>query len=133
MGNDYVIYTDGALAQSTLSGGLAFLILNNNDKMVGASMKRIPNSTSPRMELLAAIYAVASFKNPSKFTLYSDSEYVVNGIEKKTKKKANRDYWFTLINLLAKHEYKFVWTKGHANNLHNNLCDTWAQQISKNY
>lgn len=127
----YTIYTDGALAQSTQSGGIAYLILSENERLIGSSNKSFKNTTSPKMELVAAIYALASIKNPSKITLYSDSEYVVNGLMKKTKKKANRNYWYTLLNLVLKHEVEFKWTKGHSDNVYNNLCDIWAQQASK--
>ena len=128
----YTIFTDGALAQSTKNGGFAFLILDENEKLVGSFAKGEKNTTSPRMELLAAIYALASIKDYSKITLYSDSEYVVNGLMKKTKKKANRNYWYTLLKYVVQHDVEFVWTKGHADDFYNNLCDIWAQNASKN-
>ena len=88
------------------------------------------------MELLAAIVALESIKDGShEITLYSDSKYVVDAIEKGWlfgwqkkgfKGKKNPDLWRRFLKIYPKHNVKFVWVKGHANNPENERCDELA-------
>ncbi len=80
-----------------------------------------------------------------KVTLYSDSSYVVNGIEKgwarswqrngwvKSDKNPakNSDLWEQLLNLCKNLEIKFVWVKGHAGHHYNEICDKLAVQAAR--
>lgn len=68
-------------------------------------------------------------------TIYTDSSYIVNAIEKKWlfgwvktgfKGKKNVDLWMKFLDLYKRHKIKFVWVKGHANNRWNNRCDELA-------
>jgi len=68
-------------------------------------------------------------------TIYSDSKYVVDSVEKKwvfgwEKKnytgKKNPDLWMRFLRIYRKHHVKFVWVKGHATNAENNRCDELA-------
>ena len=94
------------------------------------------HTTNNRMELLAAIVALESIKDGShEITLYSDSKYVVDAIEKGWlfgwqkkgfKGKKNPDLWRRFLKIYPKHNVKFVWVKGHANNPENERCDELA-------
>jgi ribonuclease HI len=93
------------------------------------------------MELLSVIVALETLKNQnSHVTIYSDSKYVVEAIEKKWldgwvrtnfKKKKNVDLWLRFLEIYKKHHVKFVWIKGHANNPENEVCDKLAVAASQ--
>lgn len=93
-------------------------------------------TTNNRMELLSVIVALESIKViPSEVTIYSDSKYVVDAVEKgwvfgwekkDFAKKKNPDLWMRFLKIYRKHKVKFVWVKGHAGNLHNETCDRLA-------
>lgn len=93
-----------------------------------------------------AVYAALKLlTRPCVVTLYSDSRYVVDGIEKgwakgwkaRGWKKAdkqpavNADLWADILEVLAKHQVKLIWVKGHASNPGNNRCDELAVAASK--
>lgn len=92
------------------------------------------------MEISAAIAGLSALKIPCKVTLYSDSQYLVNAIQKgwaarwkrcgwmrtKTEPAQNKDLWETLLNLLERHQVEFVWVKGHAGHPENERCDRLA-------
>lgn len=97
-------------------------------------------TTNNRMELLGVISALELLKEPCSVDLYSDSKYVVDGITKgwakgwrargwvKSDKKPakNPELWGRLLDLLDRHEVRFHWVKGHADNPYNNRCDELA-------
>lgn len=88
------------------------------------------------MELLSVIVALEALKaDGERVTIYSDSKYVVDSVEKKwvfgwEKKnytgKKNPDLWMRFLRIYRKHHVKFVWVKGHATNAENNRCDELA-------
>ena len=88
------------------------------------------------MELLAVIVALESLtRHGLDITVYTDSAYVVNSVEKKwvfdwAKKgyagKKNADLWARFLRSYKLHNVKMVWVKGHANNAGNNRCDELA-------
>ncbi len=88
------------------------------------------------MELLSVIVALETIKKfPSHVTVYSDSKYVVDSIEKKWvfgwqkkgfKDKKNSDLWRRFLLIYPKHHVKFIWVKGHASNPENERCDELA-------
>ena len=92
------------------------------------------------MELLAAIIGLRSLREKCAVTLYSDSRYLVNGIEKGWAAKwrangwrkgdkspaLNSDLWGELLNLLGRHRVRIVWVKGHAGHQENERCDALA-------
>ncbi len=89
------------------------------------------------MELMAVIAGLEALKKDQlNVTIYSDSQYVVNAVEKGWLKnwiatnfkggKKNRDLWMKFHQLAQNHKIKFVWVKGHANNPYNNRCDELA-------
>ena len=98
-------------------------------------------TTNNRMELLGVIVGLEALKNPGTIvTVYSDSRYVVDAIEKKWvfgwekkafKGKKNPDLWRRFLTVYRQHQVKFVWVKGHADIPENERCDQLAVQASK--
>ena len=130
-----LIYTDGAARGNPGPGGYgAVLIWGDTKKELSAGYRLTTNN---RMELLAVIVALQSLtKKNIPVTIYTDSQYIVNSVEKKWLDnwiktdfkggKKNKDLW-TLYYSLSKHfKIRFVWVKGHASNAMNNRCDELA-------
>ena len=90
------------------------------------------------MELLAVIVGLEALKTANiPVTIYSDSKYVVDAVEKKWvfgwqqkgfAGKANADLWSRFLPLYRKFNVKFVWLKGHAGHPENERCDVLAVQ-----
>ncbi len=86
------------------------------------------------MAVIAGLEALKKDNLPLK--IYSDSQYVVNSVEKGWLKnwiatdfkggKKNKDLWLRFAELAKKHRIQFHWVKGHASNPHNNRCDELA-------
>lgn len=97
-------------------------------------------TTNNRMELLSVIYGLEALKkNGETVTVYSDSRYVVDAVEKGwvfqwEKKgfhgKKNPDLWMRFLVAFRKHKVKFHWVKGHADNPFNNRCDELAVEAA---
>ncbi|NVO01309.1 MAG: ribonuclease HI [Bacteroidetes bacterium] len=133
-----IIYTDGAAKGNPGPGGFGVVM------MYGTHRKEISqgfrHTTNNRMELLSVIVGLEALtKAPLPVTVYSDSKYVVDAVEKgwlfgweKTdfKKKKNPDLWKRFLKIYQKHHVKFVWIKGHANNKENERCDVLAVAAS---
>ena len=93
------------------------------------------------MELLAVIVALEALtKTPENVTVYSDSKYVVDAVEKKWvfgweiknfSKKKNPDLWIRFLKIYRKHSVIFKWVKGHANNVENERCDFLAVEAAE--
>ena len=92
------------------------------------------------MELMSVIVALEALKNSnSDVVIHSDSKYVVDSVEKKwvfgwEKKnfsgKKNSDLWMRFLLSFRKHNVRFKWVKGHAENVENNRCDEMAVAAS---
>ncbi len=128
------IYTDGGASGNPGPGGYGVVMLSGTHRKELFEGFRL--TTNNRMELLAVIVALEKLKTiPSHVTVYSDSKYVVDAIEKGwlrgwinkgfTKIK-NPDLWIRFIKIYNQHHVKFVWVKGHADNVENNRCDELA-------
>ena len=129
------IYTDGACAGNPGPGGWGAVIFDkdNNQKNIAGSER---NTTNNRMELMAVIEALKKLKQTNlKITVYTDSKYVVDSIEKKWlfkwekikfKNKKNVDLWLDFLSLYKKNSIKFNWIKGHNNHPQNERCDKLA-------
>lgn len=97
-------------------------------------------TTNNRMELLAVIKALETLKIPgSDVTVYTDSKYVVDAVEKgwvfnwvrkNFKGRKNSDLWIRFLEVYKKHNVKFVWVRGHANIPLNERCDEMAVKAS---
>jgi ribonuclease HI len=128
------IYTDGASRGNPGPGGYGAILLFGTLRKELAEGFRL--TTNNRMELLGVIAALEALKKESTpVTIYSDSKYVVDSVEKKWvfgwekknfKEKKNSDLWIRFLNVYRKHHVKFVWVKGHASNKENNRCDELA-------
>ena len=128
------VYTDGASRGNPGPGGYGVVMI------AGALRKELSEgfrlTTNNRMELLSVIVALEALKKEgTAVTIFSDSKYVVDSVEKKwvfgwEKKyfngKKNEDLWKRFLRAYRKHQVKFVWVKGHASNKENNRCDELA-------
>ena len=94
-------------------------------------------TTNNRMEILAAIEGLAALKDPAKVTVYSDSQYVVNTIQKGWARKWRANNWMhnkeeRAVNpdLCAHHDVTFQWVRGHNGIPENERCDCLAVQAA---
>jgi len=130
-----VIYTDGSSRGNPGNGGYgAILIWGDKIKELWGGYNYTTNN---RMELMGVIQALmAVTKKNIPITIYTDSQYIVNSVEKKWLDnwiktnfkggKKNKDLWLTYAALAKDFTIKFVWVKGHADNTYNNRCDELA-------
>ena len=139
------IYTDGACSGNPGPGGWgAILEFNGVEKELSGGESATTNN---RMELTAVIQALSLLKEPCIVDLWSDSKYVIDGLEKgwargwkargwkKADKKPalNPDLWEQLLALTDVHSLRYHWVKGHAENAFNNRCDELAVAESQRY
>lgn len=128
------IYTDGASRGNPGPGGFGSVLISGNlRKELCAGFKETTNN---RMELLAVIIGLETLNGQNHdITVYSDSKYVVDSVEKKWvynwkkngfKNRKNVDLWLRFLKVYEKHKVKLVWIKGHNNNPENERCDTLA-------
>lgn len=134
-----LIYTDGACRGNPGPGGWGALLRygHHEKKMYGAET----DTTNNRMELTAAIQALAAMREHCKIELHTDSKYVQKGITewlikwkkngwKTANKKAvkNADLWQALDKEATRHEVSWHWVKGHSGHPENDLVDSLANQ-----
>jgi ribonuclease HI len=128
------IYTDGAAKGNPGRGGYGVVMLAPPHRKELSAGYRM--TTNNRMELLAVIKGLEALKfDGTEVTVYSDSRYVVDAVEKHwvlgwEKKgfsgKKNPDLWMRFLQAYRRHRVKFVWIKGHASIPENERCDTLA-------
>ncbi len=133
------LYTDGASSGNPGPGGYG-LILRSGQYYKELS-EGYRKTTNNRMELLAVIIGLEAIKKQGQeVTIYSDSKYVIDAVDKKwvfgwVKKgfhgKKNADLWLRFLEVYKKHAVKFIWVKGHANHPENERCDELAVKASK--
>jgi len=136
------IYTDGACSGNPGKGGYGVVMLYGSArKELSAGFEKTTNN---RMEVMAVIEGLKALKEPCNVNLYSDSKYVVDAIEKgwlsswkkNGWKKSNKDkvlnvdLWIRLEEQLEKHNVRFIWVKGHADNKENERCDALAREAA---
>ena len=131
---DITIYTDGASRGNPGPGGYGVVLMSGPYRREIAEGFR--KTTNNRMELLAVIVGLEALKRPGmNVTIYSDSRYVVDSVEKGwiwgwLKKgfsgKKNPDLWMRFIRIYRQHTVKFVWIKGHNDTPENERCDRMA-------
>ncbi len=133
------IYTDGACSGNPGPGGWgALLIFRGNEREITGGEA---STTNNRMELVAAIEALAALTKPSRVRLHTDSKYVRDGITQwitrwksngwKTAGKKpvkNIDLWQRLDAALAGHEVSWHWVRGHTGHPENERADALAHQ-----
>lgn len=130
-----ILYTDGSSRGNPGPGGYGAILMSGTHRKELSQGFRL--TTNNRMELMAVIAGLEAIKkNELPITVYSDSQYVVNAVEKGWLKnwiktdfkggKKNKDLWKHYHELAKNFTIKFVWVKGHADNPHNNRCDELA-------
>ncbi len=134
------MYTDGSSRGNPGPGGYGLVLISGQHRKEISEGFRL--TTNNRMELLSVIVGLETLKNAgSHITIYSDSKYVVDAVEKKwvlgwEKKdfhqKANADLWKRFLTIYRKHHVRFVWVKGHSTNKENNHCDELAVSAALN-
>lgn len=134
-----VIYTDGACSGNPGPGGWGAILMSGQHRkeLKGGEA----HTTNNRMELLAVISALEALKHPSDVTLWTDSQYVKNGItqwifswkkngwrtaDKKPVK--NAELWQQLDAARARHKIEWNWVKGHAGHPENERADELARE-----
>ena len=137
------IYTDGACSGNPGRGGYGVVMLTADKRReLSAGYRRTTNN---RMELLAAITGLETLRFPCSVTLFTDSEYMANGITKgwaaKWRKNnwrkadkspvANPDLWERLLNLCDTHDVTYSWVRGHAGDVENERCDELSVAAAK--
>jgi len=136
---EVVIYTDGSCLGNPGPGGIgAVMRYKGHTKEISEGYRMTTNN---RMEILAAIKALELLTRPCPVLLHTDSQYLVNTVEKKWldgwQRKGwkrgkgepvkNRDLWERLLPLLGKHRVRFKWVRGHAGVADNERCDELAR------
>ena len=139
MSDEVVIYTDGACKGNPGPGGWGALMIS------GAHRRELrggePHTTNNRMELTAAIESLAALKRPCRVQLFTDSQYVRNGIMQwlpqwkkrgwKTADKKpvkNADLWVRLEQEIERHEVTWHWVRGHTGDPGNERADQLANR-----
>jgi ribonuclease HI len=129
------MYTDGSSRGNPGPGGYGVVLLyGTKRKELSQGYRRTTNN---RMELMAVIAGLEAMKKEGlNITIYSDSQYVVKAVKEGwwnkwiatsfSGGKKNKDLWMHFYELSKKHNLKFVWVKGHADNQWNNRCDLLA-------
>lgn len=136
---EVTIYTDGACKGNPGPGGWGVLMIagENRRELCGGEVA----TTNNRMELTAAIEALRALKRPTRVRLFTDSKYVMQGIEtwihgwKKNgwrtsdkKPVKNMDLWQALDALAAAQQIEWRWVKGHSGDPGNERADALSNE-----
>lgn len=139
------IFTDGSCRGNPGPGGYGVILRwQGHEKELSEGFA---STTNNRMELLAAITGLRALRERCHVTLYSDSQYLVNGVEKgwavkwrangwrKSDKSPalNADLWEELLALLEKHDVRIAWVRGHAGHPENERCDALAVAAAQKF
>ncbi len=138
---DVALYTDGSCIGNPGPGGYGVLLrYNNHEKEFSKGFK---HTTNNRMELMAVIAGLVALKSPCNVNIYTDSQYVKQGIEKwvhswqrnnwKTSNKKsvkNKDLWLELLSTIKKHKPTWHWVKGHSGHAENERVDDLAREAA---
>ncbi len=139
------IYTDGACSGNPGPGGWGAVLIYGGHRLEMSGGEK--QTTNNRMELTGAIEALSRLNQPCAVELWSDSRYLVDGLEKGWAKSwrargwkrkdgspaLNPELWERLLELCEKHDVTLRWVKGHAENAENNRCDEMAVAEARKY
>lgn len=133
------VYTDGAAKGNPGNGGYGIIMMAGHHKKEFSEGYRL--TTNNRMELLSVIVALEKIKQPgNEVTIYSDSKYVVDAVEKRWvfgwqqkgfKGKKNVDLWQRFLKVYPTQKVRFVWVKGHNGHQYNEICDQLAVKAAE--
>ena len=140
----YSVFTDGACKNNPGPGGWAALIcLSGSERLICGGE---PDTTNNRMEMLAVIQAMKVLPDGSTVDVYSDSKYVVQGIQEwipKWKQNSwltssfkavkNKELWMILDEQSARLDVAWHWVKGHSGHRENDIVDQAAQCAAEKY
>lgn len=139
-----LMYTDGACSGNPGPGGYGVILKSQaHSRELSAGFRKTTNN---RMELRAVIEGLRILKEPCRITVYSDSRYLVDAVQKgwvhrwkknnwyrnPREKALNVDLWLELLKLMEQHEVKFHWVRGHDGHPENERCDKLAVQAASN-
>lgn len=136
------IFCDGSSLGNPGPGGYGVILrYGSYEKELSRGYKITTNN---RMELLGALAALSALKEPCKVTLYSDSNYVIQGMtawrfswrkndwdNARKKNLNNLDLWQQLDKEAQKHDITWQWVKGHNGHPENERCDILAKNAAK--
>ena len=135
--NEITIYTDGACSGNPGKGGWGAILIDAKEEKYLSGSNQL--TTNNQMELTATIEALKAILKPSNIALYTDSQYVKNGITswifnwkkngwKTANKKpvANKDLWIELEKYVDFHSVSWFWVKGHSGDHYNEIADELA-------
>ena len=135
------LYTDGAARGNPGPGGYGIVLEYPEKNYRKEFAEGFKHTTNNRMELRAVIEGLKKLKTTDlQVTVYTDSRYVADAVEKKWvfgwerkqfKDRKNADLWKELLEQIRAHSVKFVWIKGHNNHPQNERCDALAVAASK--
>ena len=134
-----LLYTDGACSGNPGPGGYAAILrCGTLEKVLSAGYA---TTTNNRMELLAVITGLEAIRwAEADVTVWSDSSYVVDAVEKGWvfgwekkgfAKKANADLWTRFLAVYRRHHVRFNWIRGHNGHPENERCDRLAVAASQ--
>lgn len=138
------LYSDGGADPNPGKGGFGVIMSYKGIKREFSQGYQL--TTNNRMELMGVIYGLERLKTKSIVNVFTDSRYVIDGIEKgwakkwksknwyrtNTEKAINYDLWERLLNLISEQQkVTFTWVKGHAGHLENERCDQLAMAALK--
>jgi ribonuclease HI len=135
------LYTDGGARGNPGPGGYGIVLEYPEKNYRKEFAEGFKHTTNNRMELRAVIEGLKKLKTTDlQVTVYTDSRYVADAVEKKWvfgwerkqfKDRKNADLWKELLEQIRMHSVKFVWIKGHNNHAQNERCDALAVAASK--
>jgi len=138
-----VMFTDGCTNANSKAGGYGVVLkYKGSVKEIAGGFRETTNN---RMEIMACIAGLQTLKKKSDVVIFSDSQYVVNGISKGWAKKwkaqnwmrndkeraENPDLWAQLLELCNQHSVEFRWVKGHNGTKENERCDQLAREAAR--
>ncbi len=150
----YDIYTDGSCKNNPGPGGYAFVVTVSNStkqEIIYEYSGSEQQTTNNRMELMSIVKALAYVKNKilkedkdACIRIFSDSEYCVNGLNKRWIKRwigngwktnagsevVNKDLWIKINQLDKEFDFQIIKVKAHSDNMFNNRCDELAKMQS---
>ena len=143
MAKQVEIFTDGSCLGNPGPGGYGIVLrYKQNEKQLAQGYRLTTNN---RMEMMAAVVALRSLKEPCQVILTTDSQYVLQGITQwihnwkkrgwKTADKKpvkNADLWQQLDEETQRHQVEWHWVKGHAGHRENEICDEIARAAAEN-
>ena len=133
------LFTDGACKGNPGPGGWAFILQHPASGRAVEGSGGEAQTPNNRMEMMAVIRGLRTLRLPLTLDLYSDSQYVLNGLREwvpRWKKRGwrtaegapvkNQDLWVELDALLVVHRVSFHWVRGHSGHPENTRCDRLA-------